>query len=71
MPFVTKQNSETVRDAGLPPNVVEFNSRFDGQVISSLMDFFEGYEQVPLAVVSRDIIVIETEQGLMCFTVLQ
>ena len=68
---VTKQNSETVRDAGLPPNVEEFSERFAGQVISSLRDFFSGYEQVPLAVESRDITAIETEQGLMRFTVLQ
>ena len=52
---VTKQNSETVRDAGLPPNVEKFSERFVGQVISSLMVFFAGYEQVPLAVESRDI----------------
>ena len=34
------------------------------------MDFLVGYEQVPLAVESRDIIAIETEQGLIRFTVL-
>ena len=68
---VTKQNSETIRDAGLPPNVDEFSERFAGQAISSLMDFFAGYEQVPLAIESRDITAIEIEQGLMRFTVLQ
>ena len=68
---VTKQNSETIRDAGLPPNVEEFSERFAGQAISSLMDFFAGYEQVPLAIESRDITAIETEQGLMRFMVLQ
>ena len=62
---VTKQNSETIRDAGLLPNVEEFSERFAGQAISSLMDFFAGYEQVPLATESRDITAIETEQGLM------
>ena len=68
---VTKQNSEIIRDAGLPPNVEEFSERFAGQAISSLMDFFAGYEQVPLATESQDITAIETEQGLMVFTVLQ
>ena len=68
---VTKQNSEMIRDAGLPPDVKEFSKRFAGQVIRSLMDFFAGYEQVPLAADSRDITAIETEQGLMGFTVLQ
>ena len=67
---VTEQNSETIRDAGLPPNVEEFSERFAGQAISSLMDFFIGYKQVPLATESRDITAIETEQVLMRFTVL-
>ena len=58
---VTKQNSETIRDAGLPPNVEEFSEQFAGQAISSLMDFFAGYEQVPLAIECRDITAIETE----------
>ena len=36
-----------------------------------MMDFFAGYEQLPLTVQSRDMTAIETEQGLMRFTVLQ
>ena len=68
---VIKQNTETIRDAGLPPNVEEFSERFAGQTISSLMDFFAGHEQVPLAIESRDITAIKTEKGLMRFTVLQ
>ena len=67
---MTKQNSETIRDAALPPKVEEFTERFTGQAISSLMDFFAGYEQVPLAIQSRDITAIQTEQGLLQFTVL-
>ena len=41
---VTKQNSETIQDADLPPNVEEFIEQFAGQDISSLMDFFAGYK---------------------------
>ena len=67
---MTKQDSETIQDAGLPPNVEEFSQQFAGQAISSLMDFFAGYEQVPLAIESHDITAIETVQGLMRFTVL-
>ena len=67
---MTKQNSETIRDAALPPKVEEFTERFTGQAISSLMDFFTGYEQVPLAIQSRDITAIQTEQRLSQFTVL-
>ena len=46
---ITKQNSETIHDAGLPPIVEGFSLHFASQVISSLMDFFAGYEQVRLA----------------------
>ena len=68
---MTKQNSETIKDWGQPPNVEEFSERNAGQVISSPMDFFAGFEQVPLAEESQDITAIEKEQGLMRFTVLQ
>ena len=46
---ITKQNSKTIHDAGLPPIVEEFSMRFASQVISSLMDIFAEYEQVRLA----------------------
>lgn len=68
---ITNRNSETVRDAGVPPNMKESSTRCTGQVIHSLMDFFAGNEQVPLAVASRDMTAIETEQGLIHVTVLQ
>ena len=68
---VMKQNIETIRDPSLSHNVEEFSEWFAGQAISLLMDFLVGYEQVPLAVESRYITAIETQQGLMCFTVLQ
>lgn len=42
--------------------------RFAGHAVNSLMDFFVGYEQVPLAVESRGITAFEMEQGLMGFT---
>ena len=35
------------------------------------MDFFAGYEQLPLAIESHDITAIETEQGLIWLTELQ
>ena len=65
---VIKQNTETIQDTGVPPNVEEFSQRFARQTISSLRDFFAGYEQVLLAIESRDITAIKTEQGLMRFT---
>jgi hypothetical protein len=68
---VTKQNSVTIRDAGLPPIIDEFSERFAGQAVSSLLDFFAGYEQVSLAPESRDATAIDTEQGLMRYTILQ
>ena len=68
---MTKPNSETIGDSSLPPNVEEFREQFAGQAISSLMDFFTGYEQVPLAIESHEITAIETEQWLIWFTELR
>ena len=36
-------NRVTIRDANLPPNVDEFLEGLAGYVISSLLDFFSGY----------------------------
>lgn len=39
-------NRVTVRDAHLPPPADEFSEEFVGCAISSLIDFFSGYNQV-------------------------
>ena len=63
-------NARTIRDANLPPNVEEFAEDFAGRQISSLIDFFSGYDQVELARVSRDLTGILTPLGLLRQTTL-
>ena len=41
-------NRVTVTDANLPPSADEFSEKFAGCAISSLIDFFSGYDQVDL-----------------------
>jgi len=37
-------NAVTIRDANLPPSVNEFSEQFAGMKITSLVDFFSGYD---------------------------
>ena len=37
-------NKVTIRDANLPPSVDEFSEEFTGMYITSLIDFFSGYD---------------------------
>lgn len=61
-------NRVTVRDANLPPSADEFSEKFAGCVISSLIDFFFGYDQVELDEESRDLTGFMTPLGLMGMT---
>lgn len=63
-------NRYTVRDAGLPPAPDEFAEEFAGLAISSLIDFFSGYDQVTLAEESRDLTAFMTMLGLLRMTTL-
>ena len=63
-------NRVTVRDANLPPSVDEFSEKFAGCAISSLIDFFSGYDQVELDEESRDLTGFMTPLGLMRMTTL-
>lgn len=58
-------NKVTIRDAALPPMVDEFAEAFAGYPITSAIDLFAGYDQMPLAEVSRDLTAIQTPLGLM------
>jgi hypothetical protein len=42
-------NAVTIRDANLPPVIDEFAEEFGGMKVTSLLDFFSGHDQVPLA----------------------
>jgi hypothetical protein len=61
-------NRYTIRDANLPPSVDEFSETFAGEAISSLVDLFSGYDQMPLDVRSRDVTAMQTPRGLLRYT---
>jgi hypothetical protein len=63
-----KMNSVTLRDSNLPPSVDEFSEEFAGCHISSLIDFFSGYDQLTLDVRSRDMTAFQTPLGLLRMT---
>ncbi len=63
-------NRVTVRDANLSPFADEFSEEFAGYVISFLLDFFSGYNQVELDKESRDLKAFMTPLGLMRMTTL-
>ena len=58
-------NTVTIRDANLPPSADDLSEEFAGCTISSLIDFFSGYDEVELAKECRDLIVFMTPLGLM------
>ena len=63
-----RYNAVTVRDANLPPNVDEISEEFAGCAITSLIDFFSGYDQITLAEKSRDLTGFMTPIGLLRHT---
>ena len=62
---VTKANSVTLREASVVPNVDEVSEELAGNLIASVIDFFSGFDQMTLAVESRDLYAIPTERGMM------
>lgn len=63
-------NAVTVRDANLPPVADEFAEEFAGMTVTSLIDFFSGYDQVGLATECRDLTGFMTPLGLLRQTTL-
>ena len=63
-------NKVTIRDANLPPSVDEFSEEFAGMHITSLIDFFSGYDQVELDKRCRDLTAFMTPLGLLRQTTL-
>lgn len=63
-------NKATVKDANLPPDVDEFSEDFAGIYISSLIDYYSGYDQITLDKLSRDLTAIMTPLGLFRHTTL-
>ena len=63
-------NQITIQNANLPPSANEFFGEFTGCTISSLINFFSGYNQVELDKESRDLTGFMTPLGLMRMTML-
>lgn len=63
-----EMNRHTIRDANLPPSVDEFSEEFAGCQLSSLIDWFSGYDQLVLAEESRDMTAFMTPLGLLRMT---
>ena len=63
-----KMNEVTLRDANLPPSVDEFSKEFADCMTASLVDFFSGYDQLGLALKSKDMTVFQTPLRLLRMT---
>ncbi len=63
-------NRVTVRDANLSPSSDKFSEEFAGCFISSLIDFFSGYDQVELDKEFRDLTAFMTPLYLKRMTTL-
>jgi hypothetical protein len=63
-------NKVTVRDANLPPSVDEFSEEFAGMQMTSLINFFSGYDQIELDSRCRDLTAFMTPLGLLRQTTL-
>ena len=63
-------NAVTIRDSGMPPSVDEFSEDFAGYPITSSIDYYSGYYQIPLADTSRDLTAFATLFGLLRTTVI-
>jgi hypothetical protein len=44
-----------IRDTNLPLSVDDFSEQFASCIVALLVDFFSGYDQIPLAEESRDL----------------
>ena len=61
-------NIITIRESGLSPSVDEFSEKFVGYLISSPIDYFSRYFEIPLATSSRDLTGFLSELRLVCLT---
>ena len=61
-------NRVTIRDSGMPPSVDEFSEEFAGLPITSSIDYFSSFHEIPLARVSRDLTAFLTALGLVRLT---
>jgi hypothetical protein len=65
-----KYNIVTIRDVLLLLDIDEVSEAFAGCKVSSLIDFFSGYNQVSLDMESRNITIFMSLLGLLQYTTL-
>jgi hypothetical protein len=58
-------NKYTIRDANMPLNINIFLEKFAGCAVTSLIDFFSGYDHVKLDSKCRDMTVFIISLGLL------
>jgi hypothetical protein len=61
-------NKVTIRDSGMPPSVDEFSEDFARYPITSAIDYFSGYYQIPLDKSSRGLTAFMSLLGLVRMT---
>jgi hypothetical protein len=61
-------NGVTIRESGMPPAADEFSEDFAGYPITSAIDYYSGYYQIPLDPTSRDLTAFMTDVGLLRIT---
>jgi hypothetical protein len=61
-------NKVTIRDSRMPPSVDQFSEDFAGYPITSAIDYFSGYYQIPLDKSGRDLTAFMTLLGLVRMT---
>ena len=61
-------NKVTIRDSGMSPSVDEFSEDFAGYPITSTIDYFSGYYQIPLDKSCRDLTAFMSLLGLVRMT---
>ncbi|KAE8223383.1 hypothetical protein CF319_g3572 [Tilletia indica] len=67
---LSELNRVTIRDANVPPNIVEFTEQLAGRVCYGGADAYSFFDQIMLAIQSRHLTAIRTTHGLLQSTTL-
>ncbi|CAD6973070.1 hypothetical protein A4X06_0g6736 [Tilletia controversa] len=67
---LSELNRVTIRDANIPPNIVEFTEQLAGRICYGSADAYSFFDQIALAPQSRPLTAIRTSLGLLQSTTL-